>query len=176
MVRFISLLAKHLEPFREQYQPILLLDCCSAHLSAAVLAAASNQGIWIVIIPARLTWLLQPLDVYIFRNFKRELQKHFRRLIKESIDGRVSDHAWLLCVTRVAATFLSSLSWRRAFVLTGATGAQDSLSRALASYKMQPMSEFTAAHVRLLFPRNRIIDTAAFLAPVLAACQAARAK
>ena len=51
-------------------QPILLLDVCSAHLGPSFLASCVRWKIWVVFVPARLTWLLQPADTHCFALLK----------------------------------------------------------------------------------------------------------
>jgi len=171
MVHLLELLSSRLQPFREQYQPILIMDCDPCHLSSAVVAAATANGIWLVPAPARLTWLLQPLDVCVLRQYKRELQKRYRRLVCDAVGGVVSDAEWLLGITRAAADFLYSRPWRHAFLRTGTTGTQESVSSALKSYGSPPAQGPTAEHLRLLFPRRRNIDLDSFFHPILATCR-----
>ena len=49
---------------------VLLLDSASQHISNDVLAHARRLRIVLVLIPGKLTWLLQPLDVSVFRVLK----------------------------------------------------------------------------------------------------------
>ena len=58
---------------REHQQLILVLDCARCHLRGDVVAYASRLNIWIVVVPSKLTFLLQPLDAYAFAPFKRSL-------------------------------------------------------------------------------------------------------
>ena len=44
--------------------PVLLMDACPVHLDAQVWKAARRLQILLCFVPASLTWLLQPLDVY----------------------------------------------------------------------------------------------------------------
>lgn len=174
MVRVIELLAVRLQPVRAKYQPILLMDCATPHLPPAVLAAATKHNIWVVLVPARVTWLLQPLDVFVFREYKRELQKQHRRLVADSPAGVVTDAAWLQLITKVATDFLRSKSWRHAFVQTGAAGAQDSLTTNLRSFKCPSSRGPTAEHLKALLPRRRNVDLESFFRPVLAASKRSR--
>ena len=47
-------------------QVILLLDSHKAHLNKNVLELAVSLNIWVLVVPAKLTWLLQPLDAHVF--------------------------------------------------------------------------------------------------------------
>ena len=65
LVSYVKLLAACLEPFALRYQPILLWDALPAHCAPSVLRAAGRAGLWVVIVPAKMAWLLQPLDTRI---------------------------------------------------------------------------------------------------------------
>lgn len=59
------------ETFKEK-QVVLMVDTARSHLTREVIKHAGSLGIEILIVPAGLTWLLQPLDVSI--SFKRWLR------------------------------------------------------------------------------------------------------
>ena len=46
--------------------PVLLMDCARQHIHRSVFDAAARQGVRLVLIPAKLTWLLQPCDAHVF--------------------------------------------------------------------------------------------------------------
>lgn len=53
---------------------MLVWDACRSHLTSAVLAAARAQHIGVVIVPARMTWALQPLDTHVFAVLKKRIR------------------------------------------------------------------------------------------------------
>jgi len=172
MIRIIDILYDHLPHVLEGYQPILILDCATPHLPSSVLEAATRLGFWVVFAPARITWLVQPLDVFVFRNYKRCLQKAHRRLISGAPGGVVTNALWLSQLTKTASEFLSHRNWHDAFVQTGATGSQTTLTKALESFNGLPSPQLTASNLRALFPRNRQVDLNSLFNPVLQAVQA----
>ena len=64
MLTIVKTIAMVLKPYKHQYQPILLWDALKSHLSSSVLRAAGARGIWAIVIPAKITWLLQPADTH----------------------------------------------------------------------------------------------------------------
>ena len=62
----IRILGLVLRPFLATRQPILCFDAASLHLNAEVLHEIHTAHMWYLLIPARLTWLLQPLDTNVF--------------------------------------------------------------------------------------------------------------
>lgn len=75
MRRVLANLSETLLQF-PQYQPILVMDTASCHTNARLVRAAGALGIWIAFIPAKLTFLLQPLDTHVFAGYKDCLKKN----------------------------------------------------------------------------------------------------
>ena len=69
-VMLVRLLAEALHPYRDLLQIILMLDAYRAHIGVRVWNAAVRHSVWILVIPAGLTWLLQVLDTHGFRSYK----------------------------------------------------------------------------------------------------------
>jgi hypothetical protein len=86
MCSIVSWLAAALRPFMDCWQPVLFVDCCTAHLNPNVFELRRDLGIWIMVIPACLTYMMQPLDTIIFCSFKSKLAD-FYRAAKMSNDG-----------------------------------------------------------------------------------------
>ena len=102
MKRIIKLLAKALQPFLGSLQPILLLDAVRVHLVASVLGACVAAGIWPIVVPARMTWLLQPLDTHCFWSYKLALKKAYQDRRALVVDGRLSVMFFAVRVSRDA--------------------------------------------------------------------------
>lgn len=50
---------------------IIYWDCASCYLHPEVVRAFISRGFPVIMIPALCTWLLQPLDVYLFKDLKK---------------------------------------------------------------------------------------------------------
>ena len=101
----------------EDLQPILILDCVGCHIHPAVVAKAQDLHVWLLVVPARLTFLLQPLDVYAFAPFKACLTK----LLLEAEDegGKLEVIQWMNCLCSTIRKFWCSRKWKAAFLCTG---------------------------------------------------------
>jgi hypothetical protein len=66
MCRIINMLGLALRGYLAEWQPILLLDCSRVHLHAMVFNRCLANNIWPIVVPAKLTWLLQPCDTHAF--------------------------------------------------------------------------------------------------------------
>jgi hypothetical protein len=71
----ITSLRRGVHQWRHDATMILVMDAASQHLSHDVLCHAARLGVMLVSIPAGCTWLLQPLDVSVFRCFKDTLRQ-----------------------------------------------------------------------------------------------------
>jgi hypothetical protein len=71
----LRVLARAVKHVSENRLIILLCDCVRSHIHSTIAIEAERLGIWLVFIPAGLTWLLQPLDVAVFGRFKYWIQR-----------------------------------------------------------------------------------------------------
>lgn len=152
---------------------VLVMDACSVHLTSVVLQAASRRGMQVVIVPAKMTWALQPLDVYVFR----VLKDCARRL---ELDGReAAGEKRLTCLQRVLVhgdavrRCLVNRQWHSEVVRCGLTGelagtrsevlsllsGMDTAARAPSVDEVQEI---------LQVPHGRARDLRALLLPALA--------
>ena len=70
MAVIIKLLGAILKPFLGIVQPILLMDALPARVAQTVFRAEARCGFWVVVVPAKLTWLIQPADTHAFYTYK----------------------------------------------------------------------------------------------------------
>ena len=87
-VEISKLLGVALAPFREHYVLILSFDAAKIHIPAAVFAACRRWGLVPLLVAAKLTYALQPLDIRAFH----PLRFTCRRSIKRVAFGRLE--AW----------------------------------------------------------------------------------
>lgn len=75
--RIICHIGRVLKPYLDQYQPILLMDALPTHVARPVQLALRAAKILPVIVPARLTFAMQPLDTHVFLTMKCLLREMF---------------------------------------------------------------------------------------------------
>ena len=109
--QIVRTLGQVLQKHAKDRQPILLLDAHQCHFSLNTLAACRAFNIWPVLIPARMTSMLQPLDTHVFSRFKMFLRTYLHQLmltganedltseqvidaLLHSIKGVLQRHAW----------------------------------------------------------------------------------
>ena len=131
MVWLLEVLRKALRDILSEYSICLLLDVASCHISDRVITKAARSGFKLVIIPAGMTSLLQPLDVYVFARYKRALTAAFERLGHASPNGHVRSDLFLREILDVAKEVLFGSKWDWAFRKCGFGEAQTRLGSTL---------------------------------------------
>ena len=74
---------------------MLILDCATSHLDRATEAHLRRPGVLVVIIPAKMTWLLQALDVYAFGKLKRGLREAEAWARVDEHQGKIPPGPWM---------------------------------------------------------------------------------
>jgi len=139
---YIALVARTVLRVRPGHRVVLVLDCCPVHLSRETLQAAAARNVDLVFIPARLTWLLQPLDTHVFAVLKRALrQADFEAKVdlgKASLTPLERVQMQGETIRRV----LVERPWATTVQRTGLTGdlgaARPALLQALAGQRLEP--------------------------------------
>lgn len=124
----IRWLGEALAPFVTELQPVLLFDAVRLHSAPRVLAACVRWGVWPVLVPARITWLVQPLDTDAFLLYKLFLAKVYQRARIRSADGSLSVAEFVQCVCEAVRFTLQGHRWGPAFDARGFGMSQASLA------------------------------------------------
>ena len=112
-------LERALTPFRDEYQAVLLLDALPAHLSILVLDALSACHVWPLVIPAKTTWALAPLDTHVFSPLKCAIQEYFDKARAELVHGDVCMAVFVTCIRHAIDDVVMGRAWARAFAHNG---------------------------------------------------------
>ena len=100
-------------------QAILLLDAHVCHFSKATLAACRDYDIWPVIIPARMTSLLQPLDTHVFARFKMFLRTRLHQLMLTGVNEDLTSEQVIDALLHAIKGVMQRHSWAPAFAKNG---------------------------------------------------------
>ena len=98
---------------------VLLLDTAGSHICPVFLRAASRRGIAVQFVPAKLTWLLQPLDTHVFARLKRYLILLYRQDLLQSGSRATELSARLAAVIQACRKVLQAHAWASAFDANG---------------------------------------------------------
>ena len=175
-VRVVRLLGAALRkrshpPLVRCWQAVLLMDAHKAHYHGSVLNACWSEGIWPIIVPARMTWALQPLDTHAFKAYKERLREGYQRARLLTPTGELSMAQFLAAVCDTVRHVLQGRRWAAAFDQDGFGHMQASVSRTLLR-RLQapaplvvPASMPTLQELHLCFPKRAVVPVRALLRP-----------
>ena len=124
-------LGRALLPWAAEFQPVLLMDCHLTHLAAPVLRAAGAAGIWVLPLPAKMTWLMQPLDTHVFAAYKAAIRRRYVTHLAADEAGRVANAKMVEIALNAASEVLHGRPHDRAFQQNGFGSQQGMLRRSL---------------------------------------------
>lgn len=128
MQKYIHLLCGRLREYLDQREVFLLMDMAPCHIHPSIFALARRKSIRIILIPAGLTGLLQPLDTHVFRQFRARMQRLWLESKSSADDGAVSLLAWLALVRSTIDDVVLRKDWRHAFEHVGLLSGQANMS------------------------------------------------
>ena len=96
---------------RPQAQLVVAIDMCSTHKGLTVLRHARQLGLAVILVPARMTWLLQPLDSHIFAPLKQRLRRLVALHKAEQRAGGIDLGSYTSLCGQAIQTTLVSRDW-----------------------------------------------------------------
>ena len=167
MVEVVQLLSRALGSTLRSRRVMLLLDACYIHMGSGFLRACARRGILVQYVPAKLTWLLQPLDTHAFARFKIFVGCEYRMEVMRR--GRCELAAMVRIVARAVRKILQGVAWSYAFDGNGFGKGQSKVRRTVlqalerdtavgASSQLPTLSQFAC-----LFPRRTTLPLADLL-------------
>ena len=161
-----------IRPGMKRWQPVLLLDACRLRLHPSVAKSAAALGIWLVVVPARLTWLLQPLDTHVFQRYKEYFRSAYQRARLRTSDGKLAVSQFLGAFFETIKHVVQGVRWELAFDSDGyGQGGQGKVSAyilgqlQLAEAPDVSSLEPTLDTLQLCFPRGSKVPHATLLGP-----------
>ena len=95
MPSVLTFIRREVLRLRPSHEIVLVMDCAAQHLAGNVINHCRRLRLHVLFVPARMTWLLQPLDTHIFGKLKRRL--HALQLLARSTapQGVLERAAWI---------------------------------------------------------------------------------
>ena len=144
-----------------QFQPILCFDAAPLHLSADVLQELLSGSVNFLLVPAKMTYLLQPLDTHVFMRFKLYLKQRFVEAVLAGAPDENKTVRMVRLVIRAVRHVLQAHEWEVAFKQTGIWRDQSMVSSSILRnlcYEELPAIDSSRPApelLRTLWPRNR---------------------
>ena len=159
---------------------VVIMDSAAQHLTEAVLRHAARLSVTIVIVPARCTWLLQPLDTHVFAAFKSRchaLQLEARA--QAGPRGVLAPGQWIGLLCEATLSVLVRRDWTAAMQVNGTTGnlgkLRDAVGSLLGPRLPLPLRPPTQEELGMLVCRRPGAATALMLAAAARRVDAGRA-
>ena len=139
---------------------VLMIDAMSAHVTKEVLQMAARYQIFILLIPGSCTWLLQPLDVFVFHLLKERLRSKCLRIKANSENGMVGTFDWIAVVHDAVHEILVNITWDQCFEKVGISTDLLRCSHHLQAFlpdigSIVPRA-WTSAEVDIILGRHRV--------------------
>ncbi len=159
----VTVLTEIRRPFQRAFpeRPVILfIDAAAQHVSNKVLAHANRLRMQLVLIPAALTWLLQPLDTHVFSVLKRKILSVQQALRAGSLDGRMGPDQWVAILHEAVRDVIQRRDWQHAFAGNGLLGdsgrIRNSLLEDLGSQLPLPLVPPTDEQLCAIVGRHRV--------------------
>lgn len=128
MKRYISLLCNCLGSLLNDRSVYLLVDMATCHIHPSVQQFAMTKKLRMLLVPAGMTAILQPLDTHVFKKFRHQMQQLWLECKSCAADGQVHVRDWLLVICDAIQTVVANKSWKHAFERVGILSSQALLS------------------------------------------------
>lgn len=169
----LRLVAKKLAVYKPTHTFLLGLDAARIHLTEQVWKLAGKLGFLMYCIPAKLTSVLQPCDVYVFALYKWKLKQAVQELhIRTRTEGVSLEHTITGVVEAINAIILGRC-WKHAFTHLGLSGSLAEVSLSTLRklhYEAKPVMSPgmpSLEDLQSCFPKNSIIPIDAVFAGVV---------
>jgi len=137
------------------------MDAHRAHLNDVICRRARALNIFLLYIPAKLTWLLQPADTHLFAPFKASVRRKYTNERLTTSDARVDREQWLSIVCEALLDSVRDQTWTRAFQSNGIINQQQDTSLYVRSFSglsraTYPIVQPSRAELEYLFGMQNI--------------------
>ena len=122
--------------FNDQAWIILMIDCDTNHLCVRTMAHLRRLGMIPLLLPAKLTWLLQLLDVYVFGLLKKDMRLEEVRSRESSTTGSLAARERIGFAASSIRRIIINRDWSAAFEKLG----HGNLNRPSASHLQEYLS------------------------------------
>ena len=171
LIVLLEMLRKILDAEKIEKVPVLLLDCCQVHCNARVWRTAKRMRILLCFVPARLTWLVQPLDVKILARLKAFMRGRYRQVQMQNEQPDVSVVQLMLILIEGIRKVLQGKAWSSAFDECGYSSDCSSLSSSIRCvFGQEPGASFLTVDAQpseqqllAIMPKKRSYDFGALL-------------
>jgi len=151
---YLRLLVRTVRAARPNSVLVLVMDACPVHLVEEVLAQARRAGVYIIFVPAKMTWMLQPLDLRVFAVLKSRIREATFTAKATNRSSRLPPLGLVRVHSAAIRQVLVEQEWSDCMIRSGLTGEVDRLRPALqallATQSLEPQAPSVAELADLL--------------------------
>ena len=137
---------------------LLVWDCSQTHLNDDVARYLRRLGILVILIPAKLTWLLQILDVCVFKALKTQIRIEKTSMRCMDPEGKLRVGSWILSCASAVRDVIVDRCHEDAFERMGLGASLDSITgrvrRAVTPAEVVPRLPTRREFARMVNRRN----------------------
>lgn len=115
----LTLIRRIVRGYRPHSKIVIIMDTAPPHIAQKVLTHLNRLGVHILLIPAGMTWLLQPLDSHVFNSVKKELFLQLSTFRAGLPEGKMPSGAWIDILGNVVQKMLVNTEWSTTFASNG---------------------------------------------------------
>ena len=160
MKDLLTLMRRAIVAQRPGFHILVVMDAANQHISNEVLSHAARLRITLLLVPSRLTWLLQPLDTHVFGTLKRVMHQRQLVLRGADADGLMPGTTWISVIADSVRDVLVGRDWSAAVQGNGLGGDLSRLRSRIASFipgsLPLPLRPPTEAEIEELVGRYRV--------------------
>ena len=144
VLAYLTCVRRAVRRVRPEATIVLVFDTCGAHINARVFRKARLLGIYIILIPGRMTWVLQPLDTHVFAQLKRCLRVGLQKARLQQPTGALPYHASMEVSAACVREVLVNRDWSAVMKRSGLSQAdvplRSNLAQLLEGENVQPQA------------------------------------
>lgn len=158
MLRLVALLNLILQRFSNDYYFILGLDAAGCHIVPEVLLAFRASFLKFLLVPAKLTFMLQVLDTHGFRRWKNAFGREYQKKRSASETGQLSISDFLTVIYKSINLIFPTTKWKKAFLEDGWSHSQSGVCKYITDWcRIETMPHISndmpsTEALQLLFP------------------------
>ena len=130
-MQYIRLLRARVDCVEVNKKIVLMCDAAACHLTDEVLWCAQENNVRLLLVPSKMTSILQPLDVAVFAHFKKSMTERSLFHRAHNALGNFPLLTWAQCLSGTIDTLLLSRNWDKAFRMVGIPPDPNSFGRCL---------------------------------------------
>ena len=132
--QFCTRLRQAVGSFNADAWIVLVIDCSTCHLDLLSVHHMRRRGILAVFVPAKLTWLLQLLDVFCFKALKTDFREAQARSRLRDSTGQIRRGQWMTMATSVIRRQVINVDWSGCWARMGGGESCDNLTSDVARH------------------------------------------